>query len=56
MGRTTTYDYDLNNRLTSRSYPNPAENVSFTYTATGRRLTATDSEAPPSTVTTSTIG
>ncbi len=42
MSRTTRYAYDDNNRLVSRSYPNPAENVSFTYTATGRRETATD--------------
>jgi RHS repeat-associated protein len=44
MDRVTTYSYDAeNDRLLSRTYPNPAENVGFTYTATGRRLTATDS-------------
>ena len=42
MGRITSYTYDDNNRLTSRSYPTPGENVSFTYTLTGRRETATD--------------
>jgi RHS repeat-associated protein len=43
MGRVTTYDYHPNNNwLTSRTYPNANENVSFTYTSTGRRLTATD--------------
>jgi RHS repeat-associated protein len=41
MNRVTTYAYDDNNRLLSRTYPNPDENVSFTYTPTGRRLTAT---------------
>ena len=43
LGRTTTYTYDTDTgRLLSRTYPNPAENVSFTYTATGRRKTAVD--------------
>src|SRR5262249_60001710 len=37
MGRTTTCSYDDNNRLTTRTYPSNDENVSFTYTATGRR-------------------
>ena len=42
--RTTRYGYDEREitRLVSRSHPNPVENVSFTYTATGRRETATD--------------
>ena len=43
LGRTTTYAYEADTgRLLSRTYPNPAENVSFTYTATGRRKTAVD--------------
>ena len=42
MGRTTSYDYDNADRLTARLYPNAAENVAFTYTPSGRRLTATD--------------
>ena len=43
MGRTTTYAYEADTgRLLSRSYPNPEENVTFTYTATGRRRTAVD--------------
>ena len=37
-----------NNRLTSRTYPNAAENVSFTYTSTGRRETATDARGTTS--------
>jgi RHS repeat-associated protein len=44
MGRVTTYAYDPDtDRLARRTYPNPEENVSFTYTPTGRRATATDS-------------
>jgi RHS repeat-associated protein len=41
MGRTTTYDYDSNGRLLSRAYPDGSA-VTFTYSATGRRLTAAD--------------
>jgi RHS repeat-associated protein len=49
MGRTTTYGYDPDNsRLTSRSYPDPAQNVSFTYTPTGRRKTAVDARGTTS--------
>jgi RHS repeat-associated protein len=42
MGRNTSYDYDDADRLTARRYPNATENVQFTYTPTGRRLTASD--------------
>ena len=56
MGRVTTYDYDQNNRLTSRTYPNAAENVSFTYTLTGRRHTRRTPAARRATATTSAIG
>ena len=42
MGRTTLYDYDLQSRLLHRTYPGNVQ-VSFTYSPTGRRLTATDS-------------
>ncbi len=48
MGRQTSYGYDENNRLLSRSYPSAAESVSFTYTPTGRRLTATDARGTTS--------
>ena len=41
LGRTTTFEYDLNNRLTTKTYPDTSE-VGFAYTASGRRLTATD--------------
>jgi len=41
MGRTTTYAYDVNDRLTTKVFPSGPP-VSFTYSATGRRLTATD--------------
>ena len=45
MGRVTTYAYDDLNRLLTRTYPAPfsSQNVSFTYSPTGRRKTATDS-------------
>jgi RHS repeat-associated protein len=49
MGRVTTYAYDPDtDRLASRTYPNPDENVAFTYTPTGRRKTATDSRGTTS--------
>jgi len=48
MSRTTSYIYDDSNRLRSRTYPNSADNVSFTYTPTGRRETATDARGTTS--------
>jgi len=33
-GQTTTYDYDQNNRLTSRSYPDASQASASPYTAT----------------------
>ena len=49
MDRTTTYGYDPDNdRLTSRTYPDAAQNVSFTYTPTGRRKTAVDARGTTS--------
>jgi RHS repeat-associated protein len=42
-GRTTSYTYDLSDRLVSRTYPGSGQPpVGFTYTPTGKRLTATD--------------
>jgi YD repeat-containing protein len=41
MGRATVYGYDAMGRLLSRTYPDASE-VSFTYTADGRRATAVD--------------
>ncbi|XXF78679.1 RHS repeat-associated core domain-containing protein [Myxococcaceae bacterium GXIMD 01537] len=46
MGRATSYEYDDVNRLTRRLYP--GSQVSFTYTATGRRETATDPQGTTS--------
>ena len=40
-GTTITLAYDNLNRLTSRTYPTTADNVSFSYDLLGRRLTAT---------------
>jgi RHS repeat-associated protein len=48
MGRTTTYGYDENNRLLSRTYPESTQNVAFTYTPTGRRSTAVDTRGTTS--------
>jgi RHS repeat-associated protein len=41
MGRTIVHGYDIADRLTSMTYPG-SSTVGFTYTPTGRRLTATD--------------
>jgi len=41
-GRVTELGYDINNRLLTRTYPaSPSENVSFTYSPSGRLKTAT---------------
>jgi RHS repeat-associated protein len=47
MGRTTTFQYDQRDRLTLKTYPN-STTVRFTYTATGRRLTAVDARGTTS--------
>lgn len=41
MGRTISYEYDQSNRMIRKLYPDTTE-VSFTYTPTGQRETATD--------------
>ena len=41
VGRTTTYAYDLANRLVRRTYPDNST-VGFTYTGNGQRATAVD--------------
>ena len=42
LNRTTTHSYDVNNRLLTKTLPGGAGTRTFTYTATGRRLTAVD--------------
>ncbi len=41
LGRTTIFGYDVNSRLFQKTYPD-STGVSFTYSNTGRRLTAVD--------------
>ncbi|WP_415203103.1 RHS repeat-associated core domain-containing protein [Pseudorhodoferax sp.] len=44
-GQSITLAYDNLNRLTSRTYPAAADNVSYTYDLLGRRLTASTADA-----------
>ncbi len=46
-GQTIAFEYDANNRLTTKSYPDDTS-VEFTYTPTGRRETVTDARGTTS--------